>query len=331
MTATHDQIPETALDWLDAGRRIALATVVETWGSAPRPAGAQLVIAEDGQFEGSVSGGCVEGAVILEALEAMADGAPRLLDYGVSDGDAFGVGLACGGNIRILVEPVATAKGPGRGEIAALAAARAARRMVGVAVNLVTAERMLIGDAGTDDTPTFAGARMQSGKAGIEGDWLIVPHAPALRLIVVGAAHIAQSLVPMARMLGYAVILADPRDAFASPERFPGTLIRNDYADAVLAEFPADASTAIVTLAHDPKIDDPALIGGLSSPAFYVGALGSRRTHAKRVERLLAAGLDATTIARIDAPVGLPIGAATPPEIAVSILGGMTARLRGGG
>ncbi len=331
MTMSQDQIPEIALDWLKAGRRIALATVVETWGSAPRAAGSQLVIAQDGRFEGSVSGGCVEGAVILEALEAMEDGRPRLLDYGVSDGDAFGVGLACGGNIRILVEPVDAGKGPDRSEIAGLVAARAARQNVGLAINLGDFSRVLFGEGQGVPTPEYARGRMSAGKTGIEGDWLVVPHAPSLRLIVVGAAHIAQSLVPMARMLGYSVILADPRDAFASAERFPGTLIRNDYADAVLADFPPDARTAIVTLAHDPKIDDPALIGGLASPAFYVGALGSRRTHAKRVERLLAAGVAEEAIARIDAPVGLAIGAATPPEIAVSIVAGMTARLRGGG
>jgi xanthine dehydrogenase accessory factor len=320
-----DTIPELAAAWLAEGRRVALATVVETWGSAPRPAGAQLVIDGEGAFEGSVSGGCVEGAVVLEALEALADGRARLLEFGVADEDAFTAGLACGGNIRVLVEPVDGAEGPARDEIDRLVAARAARRPVVLSVNLATHERRL---AEGGDVAAHPG--LVEGIAAVDGDWFTIPHVPPLRLLVVGAAHIAQALVPMARLLGHDVTLIDPREAFASPARFPGVEISHYYADEAMARLGCDARTAVVTLAHDPKIDDPALIAGLRGGAYYVGALGSRRTHAKRVERLVEIGFTEDEIARIDAPVGLDIGAKTPAEIAVSIAGALVAALRSG-
>jgi xanthine dehydrogenase accessory factor len=320
-----DQIPEIALEWHRAGRGAAVATVVETWGSAPRPAGSQLVISGAGDIMGSVSGGCVEGAVVVEALEAMADGKPRLLTYGVSDNEAFAVGLACGGTIRVLVDPVAdTALAPAL--LADLVQARAQGRPVAVVAALNGAARALVsrGHDGAVD------ARLQSDRSGMEDDGrFIAVHNPPLRLIVVGAVHIAQPLMTIARACGYAPVLIDPRESFGAAARFPGETILHDWPDEALASLSPDTRTAIVTLTHDPKLDDPAIIAALGMPVFYLGCLGSPRTHAKRLDRLRMAGITEEQIARIHAPVGLAIGAKSPAEIAVSIMAQMTQVLRG--
>lgn len=315
-------IPEIALDWHRAGKGTALATVVETWGSAPRRIGAQLVIDEDARMEGSVSGGCVEGAVVVEALEALEDGKPRLLEFGVSDGDAFAVGLACGGTIRVLVEPV----GPVLPEamLADLVTARAARQPVAYVVNTETGARRL-------DREGHA-TRFRMDRSGFEedGQTFVAIHNPPLRLIVVGAVHIAQHLVPIARDIGYDPVVVDPRDSFASPERFPDTQLLHDWPDEAVEELGLDTRTALCLLTHDPKIDDPALEAGLRSGAFYIGALGSNRTHSKRLERMQAAGFSEADCARIHGPIGLDIGAASPAEIAVAVLAEMTRVLRKG-
>lgn len=317
-----DGAPEQALKWHDAGRGAVLATVVETWGSAPRRIGAQLVIAGDGEMQGSVSGGCVEGAVVLEAIEALEMGEQRLLEYGVSDGDAFAVGLACGGTIRVLVEPV----GPAMPEnlLRALVAARAARTPTAYEVNLKTGARRLTEDAYRD--------RLSMDRSGFEakGSVFVAVHNPPLRLAVVGAVHIAQALVPMARIAGYDPVIIDPRDAFGSEARFPNETILPDWPDEALTAYGLDTRTALVLLTHDPKLDDPALHLALRSGCFYIGALGSRRTHAARVSRLEEAGFSAAEIERIKGPIGLDIGAAGPPEIAVAILAEMTRVLRRG-
>ncbi len=314
-------IPAIALDWHRAGRGAALATVVETWGSAPRAAGSQLVVDRDGAMQGSVSGGCVEGAVVLEAIEALRDGKPRLLDYGVSDDDAFAVGLACGGRIRVLVDPVGGALPEPL--LAELVAARAARRPVALVAEIDGPARRL--DQASDHAERF-----RTDRSGLEPDGRVFVglHNPPLRLIVIGAVHIAQALLPMARIAGFDPVLIDPRPAFGSAARFPGTVLIEDWPDAALVALKPDARSAVVTLTHDPKLDDPAIVTALGAPVFYLGCLGSTRTHANRVERLRAAGFDAAAIDRIDAPVGLDIGARGPAEIAVSILAGIVAKLR---
>ncbi|WP_417587236.1 XdhC family protein [Pararhodobacter oceanensis] len=318
----HNAIPEIALEWHRGGARAALATVIETWGSAPRQAGSQLAISGAGEIMGSVSGGCVEGAVVAEALEALADGKPRILTYGVSDENAFSVGLACGGTIRILVEPVGAALPEDL--LARIVAARAAREALGYGVHLETWARRLI------ERETMP-ERFRADKSGLEADGeFIALFNPPLRLLIVGAVHIAQALIPMARLAGYDPVLIDPREAFASPARFPGTALRHDWPDEALAAEAPDARTAVVTLTHDSKLDDPAIITALEAEVFYLGCLGSTRTHAKRLERLRAEGLDEAQLARIHAPVGLAIGAKTPAEIAVSILAQITEVLRRG-
>lgn len=318
-------IPETALAWLGEGRKVALATVVKTWGSAPRPVGSQLVIDGEMAFEGSVSGGCVEGAVIHDAVEALGDGTCRLLEFGVSDDTAFEVGLACGGNIQVMVEPIGVGQGPGRDLIETLVAHRAAREPVVYEVNLTTWDRRIIQ---RDQRDEGLEARFRTDKSARDGDIFQGVHNPPLRLAVIGAVHIAQPLVQMAKMAGYDVALCDPRDSFASAQRFPDEVFLDGWPDEALAAHGLDARTAVVTLSHDPKIDTPALQTALASDAFYIGALGSTRTHSKRVEALEKEGLSADVIARIDGPVGLDVGAISPAEIAVSIMAEMTERLR---
>lgn len=316
-----DNSPETALEWHRQGLGAALATVVETWGSAPRRTGSQLVIGGDGRIQGSVSGGCVEGAVIVEALEALDEGEARLLEFGVSDEDAFAVGLACGGTIRVLVEPVG--KVLSEEMLAELVAARGRREALAYEVNLTTGHRALKRGAYPD--------RMRMDRSGFEedGQTFVLVHNPPLRLIVVGAVHIAQALVPMARIAGYDPVIIDPREAFASENRFPGETILHDWPDEGVAQLGLDPRTAVVLLTHDPKLDDPALEAALAADVFYIGALGSTRTHSKRVERMRQAGFTEAQIARIHGPIGLDIGAAGPAEIAVAVLAQMTAVLRG--
>lgn len=328
MAAGHDDIPEIALDWHRKGQGAALATVIETWGSAPRQAGSQLAISGQGEIMGSVSGGCVEGAVVTEALAALDDRKPRLLTFGVSDETAFSVGLACGGTIRVLVEPVGEgADALPEETLAELVAARAEKRAVAMVTRPDTWARALV-PAGQDGA---VDARLRSDKSGMEEDGrFIAIHNPPLRMIVVGAVHIAQALLSIARTCGYDCTLVDPRSAFGSAARFPGETIVEDWPDEALAALKPDARTAIVTLTHDPKLDDPAIRYALASPVFYLGCLGSPKTHAKRVERLRAAGFTDAQLARINAPVGLAIGAKTPAEIAVSVMAQVTQALRQG-
>lgn len=324
--ATHDEIPETALAWHRQGQGAAMATVVETWGSAPRQAGSQLAISGAGEMAGSVSGGCVEGAVVSEALDALTDRRPRILTFGVSDETAFSVGLACGGTIRVLVEPVGEgAEALPEALLADLVRARAACRAVALVTQPDGWTRMLVG-AGEDPA---IDARLKSDRSGTEEDGrFIAVHNPPLRLIVVGAVHIAQPLLTIARTCGYAPTLIDPRGAFGSAARFPGETILDDWPDEALARLAPDSRTAIVTLTHDPKLDDPAIRVALRSSAFYLGCLGSKKTHARRVERLAEAGFSEAEIARIHAPVGLDIGARSPAEIAVSVMAEITRTLR---
>jgi xanthine dehydrogenase accessory factor len=325
-TQSYDRTLETALAWHQAGKGAALATVVETWGSSPRPVGSLLAISGAAEIEGSVSGGCVEGAVVAEALDTLDTGTGKLLTYGVSDDDAFAVGLACGGTIRIQIEPIGTS-GTGKTLSADLlgqiAAARAARRPIAYVVDTSTWERHL---AGPEDFPD----RFRSDRSGFEedGQTFVAVYNPPLRMAVIGAVHIAQALMPMARLAGYDATLIDPRESFGASARFPGEKIVNDWPDEALAAHGLDARCAVVTLTHDSKLDDPAIQTALRSQAFYLGCLGSSRTHAKRVARLAEAGFTEAEMAKIHAPVGLDIGAKSPAEIAVSILGQITEVLR---
>lgn len=318
-----ERVPEIALEWHRAGRGAVLCTVVQTWGSAPRRVGAQLVVSGASEIEGSVSGGCVEGAVVAEALDALATGTQCIVEYGVSDGDAFAVGLACGGTIRILIEPVGAALP--ESVLSELVDARAAREAVAIEADLVQGDRKVIRQ-GYEDRFRLD----RSGFADESERYFVTIHNPPLRLLIVGAVHIAQALAPMSRMVGFDPILIDPREAFGSSARFPGETVVNDWPDEGVRAFELDSRTAVVLLTHDPKLDDPALIEALRSDVFYIGALGSTLTQAKRRERMRDAGFSKADIARIHGPVGLDIGASNPSEIALSIMAEMTRVLRTG-
>jgi xanthine dehydrogenase accessory factor len=310
-------LPQTALDWYQAGRKVAVAMVVETWGSAPRTAGSWMVIDDSGAMEGSVSGGCVEGAVVAEAQAAITDGQSRLLDYGVSDDNAFAVGLACGGRIRILIDVV------GHSMPVSLLMQLAQEHPIAYVADLHS-------DARATAQPDAFPDRFRFDRSGVEDDdtTYVGIHNPALRMIIVGAVHIAQTLCITARACGFVPIVIDPREAFSSSERFPNTTILSEWPDEAITALAPDPRTAIITLAHDPKLDDPAIITALASDAFYLGCLGSKRTHAKRVARLKSAGLSDSDIAHIHAPVGLNIGSQGPAEIAISIMAEVIQTLR---
>lgn len=301
-----DRLIAAAHDWRPA--RMALATVIATWGSAPRPRGSHMLVDETGRFEGSVSGGCVEGEVLHAAAATIADGKVRRLDFGVADDSAWAIGLPCGGEIALLVQPVAEQGFP-PDLFDRIAQARATGRSIALSTDFATGRTEIGDDPG-------------------EGRF-VNRYAPPRRLLIVGAVQIAQSLTAIARGLDVAPTLIDPRGRFLTEERFPGAELDDRWPDEAIAARKPDAATAIVTLSHDPKIDDPALIAALASPAFYIAALGSRRSHAKRLERLTQAGLGDADFTRIDAPAGLDIGAQGPAEIALSIAAGMVRAFRG--
>ncbi len=326
------------VDWLESGHGAALATVVSTWGSSPCPAGSHLGVRDDGAVTGSVSAGCVEGAVINEAMEMIKGAPPEVFDYGVTDEMAWEVGLACGGRISVLVRRLDK-------DAAALYGEAKARTRQGMPTALVTRIRdgaqALFGEgdaAGPLEISTdladaaAAGIRESSSRLVEVGreTYFIEAKAAPFRLIVVGAVHIAQALAPMATIAGFQVTVVDPRETFATAERFPGVEVMTDWPEEALRGLGIDEQTAIVTLTHDPKFDDPVLRTALTSPAFYVGALGSRRTQAKRAERLKGLGLDQAALDRLHGPIGLDISAASPAEIAVSIVAEIIEEMRRG-
>ncbi len=341
---TTVDVLDEIIQWRAAGRGVALATVIATWGSSPRPPGSQLVVDHEGRMAGSVSGGCVEGSVVETALGVIESGVHEVLDFGVTDEMAWEVGLACGGEMQVFIERVVR---PGGEEeqceawLDGLRADCAAKRPVVLTVNLATGRRELLHPtpAGQNTPPELIEIATATRDAlrsdtprmleRADGRLFLQPFNPPLRLVIVGAVHIAQPLSRIARESGYEVIIVDPRGAFASDARFPGTRLERTWPDEALQGLGLDGRTAIVTLTHDPKLDDPALHVALRSPAFYIGSLGSRRTQARRLERLREEGFDDETLGRIHGPVGLDIGARSPAEIAISILGEITARLRG--
>lgn len=286
---------------------MAIATVVATWGSAPRPVGSHMLMDADGHFEGSVSGGCVEGEVLHAAAQVIGDGKSRLLRFGVADENAWEVGLPCGGEIMIFVQPLSQ-DGFGSGLIGAIADARARGEPIRVTTDLVTGKSAVDAEPGAD---RFVNA-----------------YLPPRRLLIIGAVAIAQALVRLAPALDATPVVIDPRARFLTEERFPDIVRDDRWPDEAIRALRPDPASAVITLSHDPKIDDPALIAALASNAGYVAALGSRRSHAARVERLAAVGVSAENIARIDAPAGLPIGAIGPAEIALSIAAAMVKAFR---
>ena len=299
---------DTAVLAFAAAEPSVLATVVSAHGSAPRGLGAHMAVRADGTFAGSVSGGCVEAAVIAEAQALLAGGPPRRLDYGIADDTAWSVGLACGGRTGIVLAKT---------DAAALAAILAEVARGNPAA--------LVLDTETGAMNARTGSLVGSDTTGpLDDRGFLCAYGPPWRLVLVGAVHIAQALAPMAAAAGYAVTVVDPRAAFASATRFPGFRLICDWPDEALPTLRLDRRTALVVLGHDPRMDDPALIQALAAECFYIGALGSRRTHAARLKRLAGTGIE-----RVSGPVGLDIGASNPAEIAVSILAEIIQRRRG--
>ncbi len=329
------EIRESLDAWVGQGKAVALATVVSTWGSSPRQPGARMGITSERGITGSVSGGCVEGAVVTEALECLARSTSKLLHFGVTDEQAWQVGLSCGGRLDVLVQPLdpgwwraVSEQFNGDRAVASLAALEGpclgdclvagsdgeviwkSDRLEGTLLESFQLAARQALDRGSPETTTAA-------QTPVFIDCLM----PRPRLILIGGAHVAIALQSLARTLGFRVILIDPRSVFATPERFPEVeAIYHEYPQEVLPQLGLDTDTYLAVLTHDPKIDDPALLESLPSPAPYVGVLSSRRTHRKRVARLRERGVPQELIDRVHTPIGLEIGARTPEEIALAIM-----------
>jgi xanthine dehydrogenase accessory factor len=323
----HDVL-EAARSWLDKDGRIAMATVIGTWGSAPVGVGGQLVIAADGRFEGSVSGGCVEGEVITEAEDIMASGKPKTLEFGVADETAWQVGLPCGGQIKVFVERLE--KSEGLPLITRALDARTNRRGLVVRTRLADGSHELFG---RDDKNADASIkeRFDSGESELAENGEVFLHAmvPPARVLIIGATHIGQILAQLVKIAGYEVMVIDPRTAFAAEARFPGIRLDTEWPQDTIPKIGLDPYSAVVALAHVGHIDDEALKLAMRSDCFYVGALGSRRNHAKRTERLKEAGFSEEEVKRIHSPIGVNIGAQSPQEIAISIMAELILALRG--
>ena len=303
------QILRQIAQWRAGGHRVVLGTITRTWGSAPRPPGSAVAVRDDGLIAGSVSGGCIEDDLIDKAREGvLASGLPKIVRYGIDADAAHRFGLPCGGLIELVLEPVQERTRLDE-LLQRLAAGQRVRRVLTIASGEVELQ-----DAGDADELTLSETT------------LVTHHGPNWRLLLIGAGQMTQYLAQMATALGYQVLVCDPRDEYAEGFDVAGaTLLRTMPDDTVKALRP-DGHTAVVALTHDPKLDDLALMEALVSPAFYVGAIGSRANQAKRRERLKEHfGLTDEQLARIHGPVGLKNGARTPPEIAVSILAELTA------
>lgn len=331
----RDILPD--LDRWGAGenKSIALATVIQTWGSSPRRAGAKMAITPDGMITGSVSGGCVEGAVFEAGVDVLKTNRPQLLHFGVADETAWDVGLACGGSIDIFVQPlepetfkrlrsVIVAERPA----VHIYIVRGPDHLLGKELLLRDDGRVIgtIQDALNSQVPGIAEEALASGqsrRATLNADVEIFADVilPPPTLIAVGGVHISIALMSLAKTLGYRTVVIDPRSAFGNETRFPNVdQLIPLWADEAFQQIPITRSTAIAMLTHDPKLDDPALKVALSSPAFYVGALGSKTTQVKRRQRLLEDGITEEQLDRLHGPIGLELGASTPEEIAMSIM-----------
>ncbi len=297
--------------WLASGDRVALATVISTWGSAPRPAGSRMAISQSGKIAGSVSGGCLEGEVFEQAQSILKGKPASLFHYGVSDDLAWTVGLSCGGEVDVLIEPLSDVH---RSLIAAL-----------------EAETPVVLQTAVTDSP---GARELLKPPNPQADELLEQENPVRRdglflepfprppeLFIFGGSHVAIPLTRLANALGFRVTVVDARSKFAEVQRFPeARRVIHAWPDEILKDLPMDSSTYIVILTHDPKFDDPTISAALRGRPRYIGAIGSKKTHRERVARLTAAGVSPKELERVHAPIGLDLGAQTAEETALAIL-----------
>jgi xanthine dehydrogenase accessory factor len=302
------QVLKSARDWVKAGRRVVLATVVRTWGSAPRPIGALTAIRDDGIIAGSVSGGCIEDDMIDRVRNGeLVQDKPAATQYGVSAEEAKRFGLPCGGTLELVLEPLNADSG-----IDDLLARVERHELVTRRLDMKSG-RVTIGPAQWPDQLSF------------DGTTLVSIHGPRWRLLIIGAGQLSKYLAQMAQGLDYQVTVCDPRVEYADTWDVEGVQIKRGMPDDVVTEMNIDGHSAVVTLTHDPKLDDMALLEALKSPSFYVGAIGSRKNNDARRLRLAEFDLSQEEISRLHGPVGLKLGSKTPPEIAIAILAEMTA------
>jgi len=308
MDNVDTQVLKKADEWLRAGHRAVLGTIVRTWGSAPRPVGSLVAIRDDGLIVGSVSGGCIEDDLVERVRSrALATDRPQRVKYGVTAEDAFKFGLPCGGTLELVLEPLT-------------AESRIDELLARVVEGRQTVRRL---DMKTGRVTLAEGTGRDVLSATDEA--LVTVHGPRLRLLAIGAGQLTHYLAQMALACDYAVTICDPREEYADGWLVPGTTLVRTMPDDTVVEFKPDMNTAIVALTHDPKLDDLALMEALKSSAFYVGAIGSQKNQAARRRRLLEFGVTEAQLARLHGPVGLKNGARTPAEIAVSIMAELTA------
>ena len=302
MDSLDRQVLEQARDWLTAGRKVWVVTVIETWGSAPRPPGALLAMRDDGLVVGSVSGGCVEDDLIERVRTGERVDHPSLIVYGISKDEAARFGLPCGGTLRLVQEPLLD------GAWIDQILDRTAKHGLVARTLDVDSGRWTIEPATRDDVFTFDGHVMRS------------VFGPRWRMLIIGAGQLSRVLAQMSQALDFEVTCCDPREEYYLTWDIPGTHFTKEMPDDVALGMQLDPHSAVVAVTHDPKLDDLALLEALKSPAFYVGALGSRANTASRKERLAMFELTPQEIARLHGPIGLDIGSKTPAEIAISIL-----------
>ena len=307
------EVLEELKQWTREGEEVALATVIETWGSSPRPLGSKMVVTRSGKMAGSVSNGCIEGAVFEEAQKVLKSGKPKVAAFGVADEVAFEVGLACGGHIEVFVQPLSATH---RRLIDLLDHDRAAT----LRTNLVTGE-----------AEVSSGAQSDSELAKRDGDVFVEPFRRPAHLVIIGAIHIAIPLHRLAKLMGYWVTVIDARAKFGTRERFPeADELIVGWPDEAMTKIQVDNSTYVVILTHDPKFDLPALRSVLKKPAGYIGAIGSRKTNQNRFDALRKEGFTEAELSRVHGPIGLDLGSRGAEETALGILAEVTAVRFGG-
>ena len=312
MDSVDLEVLKSSARWLDEGHRALLVTVVKTWGSSPRPEGAMLVVRDDGHVVGSVSGGCIEDDLIDRVRRlGIEQQKPEAVKYGITAEEAHRFGLPCGGTIQLVLEPLTEQSG-----IGALCDAVNRGELVGRTLDMATG------------AATLAPARSTDGVS-FDGTRLLTIHGPRYRMLVIGAGQLSRYLCQIAAGLDYQVTVCDPREEYSDTWDVPGTTLVRTMPDDTVLDMKLDERSAVIALTHDPKLDDLALMEALKTPAFYVGALGSRRNNAARRERLREFDLTDAELARLHGPVGIYIGSRTPPEIAISILAEVTAAKNG--
>ena len=317
MNSMDVEVIRTAMDWMNRGHRVVLGTVVRTWGSSPRPPGSLMIIRDDGQVAGSLSGGCIEDDLIDRVKRGeLASRLPQTTSYGVTADEAQRFGLPCGGTVQIVLEPLSV-QAMLRELLSAIEAHRVVRRRLELATGLVSMSPCNDGDA-----------------LRFDGQVLETVHGPRLRLVIIGGGQLSRYLASMAVMLDYRVTVCDPREEYhegwlSDEGRMEGVTLSRLMPDDLVIAMNFDANSALVAVTHDPKLDDLALMEALKTPAFYVGALGSRRNNEARRKRLLEFDVSEAEVKKLHGPVGLNLGGKTPPEIALAVVAEMTAARRG--